>query len=463
MHAMKNLKIKNCLFVLIGALLMFSSCGPNPEEIANETCDCLESIIGGKLFTEKDFDYHKDSCSNLIKLKYNTDTDEKLRKELKLYEKQITGSFGKVDNAYNAQIEAVSGKIATVYNETNSSTVFISDKLLYGITDSIGGLINRWYGVGLEYEVIQKALKSNVVEVAKNNFKTKYDMQPKGFVHTYYVINNKLSERDHQGQWNFSIEKGDRYLFSLYLPPDFQHEYNDEITIGYTAVNTNKGIKIMKDMEGDKSGYDLPNFYIASYSDDLSYSAGSKDWNVYCVNISNPELLNDFVDSEILLVGTYDGIGAEENFQWGFETSYYLQFSNCEIIATSKDMGFITKSLDPIDEYIKYLKNNKSLDGNNANSRNGIDENENLSQNSKSDCMEFLEDYEKFMEEYIVFIKKYLKNPTDATLISDYTKMLQQASEWTEVDNECANDPAFIGKYTEIQMKIANAASEMYK
>jgi len=78
-----------------------------------------------------------------------------------------------------------------------------------------------------------------------------------------------------------------------------------------------------------------------------------------------------------------------------------------------------------------------------------------------SNCDEFLEGYEKFVNEYIAVIKKYKANPTDTSILADYTKMLTNATKWSNFDEECANDPAFIGKFTEIQMKIALAASEM--
>ncbi|MBG0780794.1 MAG: toxin-antitoxin system YwqK family antitoxin [Bacteroidales bacterium] len=74
-------------------------------------------------------------------------------------------------------------------------------------------------------------------------------------------------------------------------------------------------------------------------------------------------------------------------------------------------------------------------------------------------CDEFLKGYEKFMNEYISIMKKYNANTNDASILTDYTKMLQEALKWKEFDEECANDPKFVGKYTEIQMKIAQAAS----
>ena len=76
-----------------------------------------------------------------------------------------------------------------------------------------------------------------------------------------------------------------------------------------------------------------------------------------------------------------------------------------------------------------------------------------------SKCDKFLKDYEKFMKDYIAILRKYKANPSDMSIMSDYTKMVSEASKWANYDKDCTNNPEFIGKFTEIQMKIANAAA----
>jgi hypothetical protein len=81
--------------------------------------------------------------------------------------------------------------------------------------------------------------------------------------------------------------------------------------------------------------------------------------------------------------------------------------------------------------------------------------------NSTSDCEEFLKGYEDFMDSYIAILKKYKNNPTDASILSEYTSVLSEASEWSSKTADCAADAEFAAKFTEIQMKIANAASDL--
>lgn len=80
---------------------------------------------------------------------------------------------------------------------------------------------------------------------------------------------------------------------------------------------------------------------------------------------------------------------------------------------------------------------------------------------SSSDCDKFLKGYEKFMLEYIDVLKKYQKNPSDPSIISDYTSMLSKANDWAEKTADCANDSKYAAKLLEIQTKIANAISDM--
>ena len=473
---MKNVKKENWFHSvnLLAILLLLASCGgPSAEKIANETCLCIESMLGDKLFTEKDVEYHLDSCSNLMKFKYKTDENEDLQKELLLFEKQINASLEKVNDAYNNQIEDVSEKIAKVYDETTSENYWISDMLYNNLSDSINELIEEWYGVDSNHEIIFKALESDAVKNAKKMFQKKYYDQPYGELSPYRMIEYQGDIEKYQRHNKIKIVKNARYLFSMYLPPNFMYE---GFIRGIATVMTDGEIRIMKDMSSEKfknpnseelwikdifkKNY-LTNFKEAKYSDDTR-SSGTLDWYVVCENVDNSEILNGKEDSEILLVGYYDDYYIMQHPYWGTTTSKYVIFENCEIVGIYKNMELSKENLNFLDEYIKFLKNNNSFET--------FDKNENLEMKNKnnveddnfsqSKCDKFLIDYEDFMKDYIAVLKKYKTNPTDPSILSDYTKMVQQAAEW-EYDENCANDPKFIGKYTEIQMKIANAAAEL--
>ena len=78
---------------------------------------------------------------------------------------------------------------------------------------------------------------------------------------------------------------------------------------------------------------------------------------------------------------------------------------------------------------------------------------------SSGDCDEYLKGYEKFMDKYIALLKKYKANPTDASILTDYTSMVTEAQDWATKTADCAADTKFAAKFTAIQLKIANAAA----
>ena len=89
------------------------------------------------------------------------------------------------------------------------------------------------------------------------------------------------------------------------------------------------------------------------------------------------------------------------------------------------------------------------------------------SSTSTSDWRQFLKDYEKFMDEYIAVLKKYMKNPLDMSVLSDYTTMMTELSEWDEKYDDMSDDldnPAelaeFLQEWTRIYTKMITAMYE---
>ena len=80
---------------------------------------------------------------------------------------------------------------------------------------------------------------------------------------------------------------------------------------------------------------------------------------------------------------------------------------------------------------------------------------------------EFLADYEAWVDNYVEIAKKYSENPTDMSILSDYTNMMTELNEWqtkaTDVQNELQEaSPAEAAEYAaevaRIAAKIAEAA-----
>lgn len=77
----------------------------------------------------------------------------------------------------------------------------------------------------------------------------------------------------------------------------------------------------------------------------------------------------------------------------------------------------------------------------------------------------FLIEYEQWVNDYIALAKKYESNPSDTSILSDYTKMASQVSEWSKkaerIKEELEDSNAlaeFTREYLRITAKLADAA-----
>lgn len=81
---------------------------------------------------------------------------------------------------------------------------------------------------------------------------------------------------------------------------------------------------------------------------------------------------------------------------------------------------------------------------------------------------QFLKDYEAWVDEYIVILKKYNENPSDLSILSDYTSMLTKLSEWAERADKMEDEIEdagevleFTSEITRILAKITAATNEL--
>lgn len=93
---------------------------------------------------------------------------------------------------------------------------------------------------------------------------------------------------------------------------------------------------------------------------------------------------------------------------------------------------------------------------------NSITESTEASSNSNTsssnvDCDQLLQDYEDFVNSYIKVLKKYKANPTDASILNEYTEAVQKASEIQSNISSCS-DAQYASKIMELNNKIAKAA-----
>lgn len=90
--------------------------------------------------------------------------------------------------------------------------------------------------------------------------------------------------------------------------------------------------------------------------------------------------------------------------------------------------------------------------------------------NSNSEWRKFIKDYEKWVDNYIAFMKKYNDNPTDFSLLADYSKMLTEMADWAERADELeleivdtAEALEYSAELMRIAAKLAEAGADMYE
>ena len=80
---------------------------------------------------------------------------------------------------------------------------------------------------------------------------------------------------------------------------------------------------------------------------------------------------------------------------------------------------------------------------------------------SKASCEKFLKEYEIYVNKTVDIVKKMKANPSDMTILSEYTKLLSESTKWMPQSTDCKNDPEFLRKCTDIQLRlIANMKKE---
>ena len=79
---------------------------------------------------------------------------------------------------------------------------------------------------------------------------------------------------------------------------------------------------------------------------------------------------------------------------------------------------------------------------------------------SSGDCDQFIKDYEEYVNSYIDIIKKMKANPSDMTIMSEYTEMAAKAATMQTNAGNCA-DSKYTDKLTKLGTKMAKAAAGM--
>jgi len=75
-------------------------------------------------------------------------------------------------------------------------------------------------------------------------------------------------------------------------------------------------------------------------------------------------------------------------------------------------------------------------------------------------CDEFIKGYERFIDQYVVILNKMANNPEDLSVMTDYSRIMTEASTWSEKSNDCADDPKYAARLMNLQTKLMNVAAQ---
>jgi len=115
------------------------------------------------------------------------------------------------------------------------------------------------------------------------------------------------------------------------------------------------------------------------------------------------------------------------------------------------------KSFELRSQVKKPTRDNSSSGSTEDNSTTTASSNNDDTENTSADCDKFMKDYEAFLNSYIKLLKKYKANPTDATILNEYTEAVEEASKMENNVSLCT-DPKYAIKLLELQTKLTKAA-----
>jgi hypothetical protein len=90
------------------------------------------------------------------------------------------------------------------------------------------------------------------------------------------------------------------------------------------------------------------------------------------------------------------------------------------------------------------------------NSTSSSDAYEESSSDASGDCDQFIKDYEEFVNSYIAVIKKMKANPSDMSIMTEYTEMASNAATMQSDAADCT-DAKYLTKLSQLAAKMAKA------
>ncbi len=218
------------------------------------------------------------------------------------------------------------------------------------------------------------------------------------------------------------------------------------------------GIKDLYDVWDDiyKEIYDKCDELIKDASDDLAYNEYSSVWSAMYQEYSNAwsAMYKSYSDA---WSSTYKGYSA-------VRSGFYKGETDVEAILEEASEAASEETKEDIVEETVAESTESIVEESVASTEEASDDDKIF---GSEDWRQFLADYEAWVDDYIALFKKYKENPSDLSILADYTKMLYEMTEWSEkagnMELEIEDTKEALEYSTELLRIAAKLAEASYK
>ena len=78
-----------------------------------------------------------------------------------------------------------------------------------------------------------------------------------------------------------------------------------------------------------------------------------------------------------------------------------------------------------------------------------------------ADWKDFLKEYEEWVDKYIAVVKKYKANPTDLSILSEYSSLMGELTDWTERADDISDSIVDVEDAAEYSAELVRIAAKL--
>ena len=138
--------------------------------------------------------------------------------------------------------------------------------------------------------------------------------------------------------------------------------------------------------------------------------------------------------------------------------------SQNDVDDSSEDSQYILEDVESQNESAETTTSEASSEEVNEETSKPVENNEVSKDTIRSDFKKAMDSYEEFIDEYVAFMKKSAKNPTDLSLLTDYSDYMSKYSKFVEDfekwETEDLNS-AELAYYIDVQARVSKKLLEV--